>query len=200
MARVLVVDATGGGHGSAVAGRVASLLRSWGHLVDLLDEAETVDAFDVGGVEGVVLATAPRLGRHARSVSRFVAENQALLHAAPAALLAVDVRLAWKGRWYREAAQRSLDAFLRGLGWTPGGVLLVAGAVEYTRQGRLRRALTRRLVAPGGGATDTSRDHVFTDWNAVDRFAAAFDVSLAGGREAARPVVPRRQRILVRLP
>jgi len=32
----------------------------------------------------------------------------------------------------------------------------------------------KKIAGAGGNPTDTSRDHVFTDWAAVDRFAADF--------------------------
>lgn len=191
MARVLVVNGTRDGHPSAVIGRVVSLLRAWGHVVELLEDPELVDAIDLHGVEGVVLASAPRWGGHSRVVGRFARENVALLRRVPAALLAIDVRLAWAGRWYRDAAQRRADAFLRDLGWHPDPVLLVAGAVEYTRYGRLRRALIKRLIARGDAAADTSRDHVYTDWAAVDRFAATVDMSLEGVPPLAVPPAAR---------
>jgi menaquinone-dependent protoporphyrinogen IX oxidase len=38
------------------------------------------------------------------------------------------------------------------------------------------------MMHKGGHPTDTSRDHDFTDWDAVERFAREFAVTLAVAR------------------
>ena len=42
--------------------------------------------------------------------------------------------------------------------------------------GFLKRLMMKKIVSdkPGGLSTDTSRDHVYTDWDEVERFAEAF--------------------------
>jgi len=41
------------------------------------------------------------------------------------------------------------------------------------------------IVKRGGGDTDTSRNYVYTDWDAIDQFANESAVQLAGRTEAA---------------
>jgi menaquinone-dependent protoporphyrinogen oxidase len=52
--------------------------------------------------------------------------------------------------------------------------------------------VTRRLIKliswQAGGPTDTSRDYEFTDWEAVDRFAATLATGLAKAGRARRGV------------
>jgi menaquinone-dependent protoporphyrinogen oxidase len=43
--------------------------------------------------------------------------------------------------------------------------------MAYTQYGPLLRWITKVMSKRRGGPTDTSRDHEFTDWKAVDRFA-----------------------------
>jgi menaquinone-dependent protoporphyrinogen oxidase len=48
----------------------------------------------------------------------------------------------------------------------------------------------RRISRKEGGDTDTSRDYEYTDWAAVDRFAAEFADEVAGPVDAVTS--PRR--------
>jgi menaquinone-dependent protoporphyrinogen oxidase len=75
-------------------------------------------------------------------------------------------------------------------GWHPRRVELVAGALPYTRYNFLVRFVMRRISRKEGGDTDTSRDYEYTDWAAVDRFAAEFADEVAGPVDAVTS--PRR--------
>ena len=64
-----------------------------------------------------------------------------------------------------------------------------AGALRYSRYGWLKRRLMRSIARREGGDTDTSRDHVYTDWDAVDRFAV--DILRVTDEVAGRSTVGR---------
>jgi menaquinone-dependent protoporphyrinogen oxidase len=53
---------------------------------------------------------------------------------------------------------------------------LFGGALLYRQYGLLKRYMMKRIVRdkPGGLSTDTSRDHEYTDWDDVNRFAEDF--------------------------
>ena len=42
----------------------------------------------------------------------------------------------------------------------------------YTQYNVLIRFVMKRIAKHAGGATDTSRDHEYTDWVALDQFVA----------------------------
>lgn len=46
-----------------------------------------------------------------------------------------------------------------------------AGAVPFTKYNVLLRFVMKRIQRKAGHSTDTSRDHVYTDWTAVEGFA-----------------------------
>ena len=71
-------------------------------------------------------------------------------------------------------ALRFLDEFLAVTRWHPTRTASFAGAISFTRYGRFRRWFMKRVAEQAGISTDTTRDHEFTDWNAVERFAADF--------------------------
>ena len=74
-----------------------------------------------------------------------------------------------------------MQDFAAASGWTPEQVSLVAGALLYTQYGFAKRQLMRGIAASKRGAlsTDTSQDHVYTDWDAVRRFAEGFAAQVA---------------------
>jgi menaquinone-dependent protoporphyrinogen IX oxidase len=67
---------------------------------------------------------------------------------------------------------------VRRTGWRPREVAAIAGALAYSKYNVLIRFLMRLIVGAAGGDTDTSRDYEYTDWDAVERFAARFSSRL----------------------
>ena len=53
-------------------------------------------------------------------------------------------------------------------------VLPVAGALTYPKYNPFVRFLMKRIARAEGGSTDTTRDHEFTDFAAVERFVERF--------------------------
>lgn len=66
------------------------------------------------------------------------------------------------------------DRFAEWTGWRPARVKEVAGALKYTRYWWLKRMAMRYIAGRAGGSTDTSRDHEYTDWEDLKRFAKTF--------------------------
>ena len=74
---------------------------------------------------------------------------------------------------------RGVDEFVEATGWTPGRAITCAGALQYREYDFATRLVIRLMMRKGGHPTDTSRDHDFTDWAAVERFAREFAGALA---------------------
>lgn len=194
MIRVLIVYSSVDGQTARIAKRVADGLRESGLEVTLhpawrLDapwEIETHDAVVVGG--------SVRFGRHARELERWVRERLERLAARPAAFFSVSMAAAGEGERAREAI-RWRDEFLSRTGWKPALAASFAGALRYTRYNPLLRMMMRFISGRAGGDTDTSRDYEYTDWDAVDRFAADFRTRIAAAgmplRRDSRPAALR---------
>ncbi len=73
-----------------------------------------------------------------------------------------------------------MDKFLDETGWRPTAVQPVAGALLYTQYGRVLKWMMRRIARNAGGDTDTSVDHVYTDWEALGDFVREFLGQLPG--------------------
>ena len=55
----------------------------------------------------------------------------------------------------------------------------------HTRYNPFLRFMMRLIASATGGSTDTSRDHEYTDWAAVDRFAGQQAMALEAHAAAA---------------
>jgi len=53
----------------------------------------------------------------------------------------------------------------------------------YSRYGFLKRMMLRAIAKREGGDTDTSKDHVYTDWGQVASFATAFHARVAAASQ-----------------
>ncbi len=58
--------------------------------------------------------------------------------------------------------------------WRPNLIDIFGGALTYTQYGWFTKIIMRYISKQAGSSTDTSRDHEYTDWNQVDRFALGF--------------------------
>src|SRR5262249_10815010 len=65
--------------------------------------------------------------------------------------------------------EQMIQRFLTETGWHPQRIKAVAGALMYSRYNRLVRFVMKRIAKASGGSTDTSMDHEYTDWAALNR-------------------------------
>ena len=172
--RILVVYGTSHGQTAKIAQRMADALMAMGATVTLVDADHLPRRVDVRGFDGVIAGSSVNYDHHRRSVTRFARAHRNALNAMPSAFVSVSGAAAGRTETERAKAEHYVDDFLRQTGWRPGPTCTMAGAMAYTKYNPLLRWLTKHAAAKGGGPTDTSRDHEFTDWAQVQRFAQAF--------------------------
>ena len=169
MSHVLIAYATTEGQTETVARRIADELAAAGHdadLVDLGDENPNPDDYD-----GVVVGASVHAGGFQRAVTRFAAANAAALSARPSAFFFLSLTAADDADDSRAAVAELGEAIEAETGWHPDEVAAFAGALKYTEYGPIKRFVMKRIARQYGGDTDTSRDHEYTDWDAVAAFA-----------------------------
>jgi len=172
MASVLVAFASHDGQTRKIAERIATVLRARRHAVELLDLGRTAPrTLDLSRFQAVVIGSPIRAQGYLRPVLRFVRTHRAQLERLPTLFLSVGLAVLSKIGDGRAQTMRIVEKLVAETGWHPGRIELVAGALKYTRYNFLVRFLMRRISRKEGGETDTSRDHEYTDWTAVDRFA-----------------------------
>lgn len=172
--RVLIVFATTRGHTRRVARRVAEVLGEAGLGVVLADLERVPDRLPAENLCGVILAGPVHFGRHPRKLRRWVTRNRSALERLPSLFVSVSGAAIGADAEHRTQARGYADAFTERTGWTPDRICLVGGEIAYTRYNPILRRVMRAISRREGRSTDTSRDHVYTDWAAVERFARVF--------------------------
>jgi menaquinone-dependent protoporphyrinogen oxidase len=179
MGPILVLYATREGHTHRIAEHVAATLRARGRTAEVLDAAHLPPSFALGSYSAAILAASVHAGEHEREMVEFARRYRAELDGMRTGFLSVSLAEAGAEdptftpeRRAQAAAdvQRMMVHFYDQTGWHPSRAKAVAGALLYTKYNFLVRLLMRHIVGKAGGSTDTSRDHEYTDWQALDRF------------------------------
>ena len=74
----------------------------------------------------------------------------------------------------RQEVLAIIQRFLGRVGWQPTIAAPVAGALPWTRYGAIKRWVMKRKVASISNDLDTTRDYVYTDWDALRRIGQRF--------------------------
>jgi menaquinone-dependent protoporphyrinogen oxidase len=197
MTRTLVLYASRHGQAKKIAEHVGDVLRAHGAAPEVLDVANLPRGFGLNQVAGVVLVASVHTGLHERDMALFVARSREALQRIPTAFLSVslsqaDVENTSRADEERLSASREvttlLERFFAATGFRPQYVKPVAGALTYTRYNPFVRFLMRGIAREAGVSTDTSRNHEFTNWEAVTDFARTFATQLPSqsGSQAGR--------------
>ena len=188
--RVAIFFATREGHTRRIAARIAADLENSGVPVDVYN-VRTAGPLDWSCYSSACVAASVHGGTHEREMIAFVKKHRAELERLSAAFVSVSLSEAGaedehrpddRRRQSAADVQRMIDLFVKTTGWRPARTLAAAGALKYTKYNLLIKFVMKRIARAMGGPTDTSRDYDFTNWPAVDRFAAeiASSVPAAG--------------------
>lgn len=167
MSHILVAYASSHGQTRAIADHVAARLRTRGHQVVLAD-AGVERPPPPADFDAVVLGARIQFGRHARPVVDYAQRFRGALATRPCGFFSVSMSAAQAGAG---ADPNGYLARLFGeLDWRPQIVRAIGGGLRYRAYNPILRFVMKQLARRGGHSTDTSRDHVYTDWIAVDAF------------------------------
>lgn len=170
--RILILYGTKYGQTAKIATRMGEVLRGAGHEVTIVDSmggSPSPAVFD-----GVIIGASVVAVGHQKRVERYVRRHVDTLNAMPSAFFSVSASAASTNSTGCRNARRVLERFLLATDWRPEEQACIAGAVNYTRYHPLVRWYMRWASKLGGGSTDTSRDHEYTDWVQVERFTLRF--------------------------
>ena len=170
MSRILIPYATTEGQTAQIAEVIAVVLRERGHDADHVDLTKLGDIPD--GYNAVIIGASIHMGKHDKHALEFVRKNLDTLVRLPSAFFSVS--LAAHGD--RDEAEGYVDQFEEESGWRPDKIALFGGALLYTKYGFIKRHMMKKIAAdkPGDLGLDLSRDYVYTEWDAVKRFAEHF--------------------------
>lgn len=182
MARVLIPYGTTEGQTAKIAEVIAAVMHDLGHGADAVDITTLADTLP-DGYDAVIIGASIHMGKHDKHVVEFVHKNHEILGRLPSAFFSVS--LAAHGD--TEEAQGYVERFAEETGWRPDKIALFGGALLYTHYGFIKRHMMKKIARdkPGHLGHDLSRDYVYTEWDAVKRFAEHFADQIA-------PMSPRR--------
>lgn len=179
---IMVLYATREGQTAKIAERFAQDLRAHGCTVELHDLREKEVA--VGGASAVVMAASVHLQKHEKEMVAFVRAHRDELARLPTLFLSVSLSEAgaeMKDRPEEVRARASeevrgmAEKFFATTGFRPTMWSPVAGALMYSHYNFLIRFIMKKIAAAEGASTDTTRDHEYTDWAALDAIATEFE-------------------------
>ena len=181
--RILILHGSFDGQTRLIAERIAQVIERGRHQVRILPVQEGLVGRDIAWAHAVVIGGAIRYGRHQAALEKAVRENRALLDQIPNAFYSVCMSAG--GTNAKPAtAWGYIDEFITRTGWRAERLASFAGALRWSKYNPLIRFMMRIIVGMAGGDTDTSRDHEYTDWEAVERFATEFELPLRESRAA----------------
>jgi menaquinone-dependent protoporphyrinogen oxidase len=177
MKKILILFASSHGQTAKIGRALARRLEAAGHDATVHDiSAGPPPAPD--DYDAILLGSRVELGGFARPIARYVRRHRSSLEARWSGFYAVSMSAASPQERGRAAVQQIIDEFLEKTGWHPTRTGSFAGALAYTQYGPITRFIMKRISAANHGETDTTRDHEYTDWAAVDAFADTLDRDL----------------------
>jgi menaquinone-dependent protoporphyrinogen oxidase len=176
---VLLLHASTHGHTSKIAARIAGVLEAEGFRVDVRKSPVRAEDACPRDYDAVLVGASIHAGHHQKEIVAWARAHHTTLTLRPTAFFSVCLTAADDTEESRAATRRYIDEFVEATGWTPGRTVTFAGALQYRAYDFATRLVIRLLMRKGGRPTDTSRDHDFTDWAAVERFAREFAGALA---------------------
>ncbi len=166
MKRILVIYSSAFGQTQAVATRLADRFRIAGHTVELADivRPPAPESFDA-----VVLGARIQNGKHGEAMEAYVRTHRELLLKRSTAFFSVSMSAATASAG--PDPHGYIATFLKTTSWQPGRWIAVAGGLPYRKYGLGLRLVMKFMSWRGGHSTDTSKNHEYTDWDQVTRFA-----------------------------
>jgi menaquinone-dependent protoporphyrinogen oxidase len=180
MAHILILYSSFDGQTLRIAERISATLAKAGHTLKLRDAAAPEAAEDILAADAVIVGGAIRYGRFDAALVQLVSENAPVLDRRPNAFFSVSLSAVHDAN----AAKGCMAEFVKRTQWRPERQAVFAGALRYRQYTPFVRFLMRLIAYANDEATDTSRDHEYTDWPAVERFAEAFAVRLPASATA----------------
>jgi menaquinone-dependent protoporphyrinogen oxidase len=171
MRNILALYGTAYGQTEKIVRRIAARLAAPGQAVTMLRGDALPADLTLEEYDAFLIAASVIREHHQPYIVEFVRRHAGRLNHAPSAFVSVCGAAIGTSTGEQAEAHRYIERFLADTGWLPRATASFAGAITYTRYGLLLRWFMKRISRKRGRPTDTSRDHEFTDWAAVDRFA-----------------------------
>lgn len=176
---ILLLHRSHEGHTNTISQHLATVFEQHGHTPEV---TALKDAPAFAGYDAVVLGASIHVGKFDNKLIDYVKVHKTQLEQRPNAFFSVCLRAAQHDAESQQIVQGYLDTLAAETGWQPAVAASFAGAMKYRDYNFVVRQMMKRIAKEGGLSTDTSQNHVYTDWDAVTAFAKdvinAFDAHL----------------------
>ena len=171
MSSFLILYGTGEGQTAKIAERIATTIDNRGHETSTIDVRDRPDSFSLEVYDAVVVGASIHVGKHQDEVRDFVTDNRDALSGMPTAFFQVSLSSANEEK--REEAAGYVESFVTETGWHPDRIGQFGGALRFSEYGFLKRLMMKQIAKDLLTVERKSTGDVeFTDWDAVDAFAA----------------------------
>lgn len=177
--KILAVYGSNYGQAEKVLRRVVDTLARHGHEISVHKGDDLPEGTSVERYDAVLVGASIVVGKYQDYIREFVKANRDALDGRPTAFVSVNGANPETEPEWRAEAKAYVEALVEETGWRPRWTGTFSGALRYPRYGFVTRFIMKRISRSHGGPTDTSREYEFTDWDAVDRFAAELAEGLA---------------------
>lgn len=171
------------GQTKKIAERLADIFRNKGYQATTQSGEQLPDNFSVDNFDAAIIGGSIHIGKYPAYLNDFVVTYSDWLNKVPSAFFTVCMAVNSVNASSREEAKHYGDKFIAQTGWTPRLIQTFAGAVKYTKYNFITRFIMKMISKREGGSTDTSRDHEYTDWESVGRFAENFLSEIEKGQK-----------------
>jgi menaquinone-dependent protoporphyrinogen oxidase len=172
MPRTLIAFSSVDGQTRKISLRLKELLERDGQQVVLV-EIGAQAAVDDGPFDRIIIGASVRYGKYRPDVYAFIDRHRAAIEAAQNGFFSVNLVARKPGRATAES-NPYIGKLVQKSGWSPKHVGVFAGMLDYPRYGFLDRQVIRLIMWITSGPTDPTVREEFTDWQAVESFAALF--------------------------
>jgi menaquinone-dependent protoporphyrinogen oxidase len=174
MPHIVIAYDTTEGQTRNIAQRMADAVACAGHQVELNDVRKLPSGFSVKQFDAAIVGASIHLGKHSKRFTEFVALHQTDLDNIPSAFFSVSLSAAGPEGEKKKEAEKFVTDLLEQTDWHPKMTATFAGGLLYREYWFLKRWMMKKIAKDGGKDTDTSKNHVYTDWDAVDQFVVDF--------------------------
>lgn len=172
--KILILHASKKGQTEKIAHFIAESVQNHGHQTTIFPVNRIPDDFSTDAYDAVIIGGPIYIGRYPSYLQEFVTTHRDWLNRVPSAFFTVCMAIHSKNSQEQEQARSFGINFIKKTNWHTNMMETFAGAIKYTQYGFITRMIMRNIARKEGGDTDTSRDHEYTDWNAVTRFTEQF--------------------------
>ncbi|QDX39356.1 flavodoxin domain-containing protein [Salarchaeum sp. JOR-1] len=171
MSSVLILYGTGEGQTAKIAERIATTISERGHETNAVDVQDRPEPFLLDEYDAVLVGASIHVGKQQDAVRDFVTENRDTLAGMPSAFFQVSLSSASAEKQGEAAGY--VESFITETGWHPDRIGQFGGALRFSEYGFLKRLMMKQIAKDLLNDVErTNGDVEFTDWDAVDAFAA----------------------------